>query len=92
MAIYSLWRHELRDAVVGGIHRVSQRASRGRRSSAAWLLNPAIYALGQTANYSNCFHDIATGNQLCSAGLMLRARDQSWAATGRGRGSAVSQL
>jgi len=24
--------------------------------------NPALYAIGQSANYTNCFHDITTGN------------------------------
>ncbi|MGO8700130.1 MAG: protease pro-enzyme activation domain-containing protein [Limisphaerales bacterium] len=28
----------------------------------AGFLNPAIYALGKSANYANCFHDITTGN------------------------------
>lgn len=26
------------------------------------FINPAIYALAQTTNYTNCFHDIQTGN------------------------------
>ena len=26
------------------------------------FLNPALYALGQNPNYTNCFHDITTGN------------------------------
>jgi hypothetical protein len=26
------------------------------------FLNPGLYALGQSANYENCFHDITTGN------------------------------
>jgi uncharacterized repeat protein (TIGR01451 family) len=26
------------------------------------FLNPAIYAIGSSTNYTNCFHDIATGN------------------------------
>lgn len=26
------------------------------------FLNPAIYSIGKSANYTNCFHDIATGN------------------------------
>jgi uncharacterized repeat protein (TIGR01451 family) len=26
------------------------------------FINPAIYALAQTTNYANCFHDIRTGN------------------------------
>jgi len=30
------------------------------------FINPAIYALGQSANYSSCFHDITTGNNTWS--------------------------
>jgi hypothetical protein len=30
------------------------------------FLNPAIYALGQSSNYNNCFHDITTGNNTWS--------------------------
>jgi len=26
------------------------------------FLNPAIYSIGKSANYTNCFHDITTGN------------------------------
>jgi uncharacterized repeat protein (TIGR01451 family) len=26
------------------------------------FLNPALYAIGSSANYTNCFHDIVTGN------------------------------
>lgn len=29
---------------------------------AVGFLNPALYALGQSTNYTNCFHDITTGN------------------------------
>jgi Immunoglobulin domain len=29
---------------------------------AAGFLNPALYALGRSSNYGNCFHDITTGN------------------------------
>jgi hypothetical protein len=29
---------------------------------AAGFINPAVYALGQSANYANCFHDIVSGN------------------------------
>lgn len=29
---------------------------------AVGFINPAIYALGQSASYANCFHDITTGN------------------------------
>ena len=30
------------------------------------FINPAIYALGQGADYNNCFHDIVTGNNTWS--------------------------
>ena len=30
------------------------------------FINPAIYALGLSANYTNCFHDITTGNNTWS--------------------------
>jgi hypothetical protein len=30
------------------------------------FLNPAIYAIGQSSNYNNCFHDITTGNNTWS--------------------------
>lgn len=29
---------------------------------AVGFLNPAIYAIGESTNYQNCFHDITTGN------------------------------
>ncbi len=29
---------------------------------AAGFLNPALYSLGRSSNYTNCFHDITTGN------------------------------
>jgi len=36
-----------------------QAASNG---NVVGFLNPAIYAIGQSSNYTNCFHDIITGN------------------------------
>jgi subtilase family serine protease len=37
-----------------------QNAASG--NSPAGFINPAIYALGAGANYTNCFHDVTTGN------------------------------
>ena len=31
------------------------------------FINPAVYTLGQSTNYSNCFHDITTGNNESSS-------------------------
>ena len=33
---------------------------------AAGFLNPALYSLGRSSNYTNCFHDITTGNNATS--------------------------
>ena len=33
----------------------------------AGFINPAVYALSQTANYTNCFHDTKTGDNAWSA-------------------------
>src|SRR5207248_9994587 len=33
-------------------------------SSAVGFLNPALYTLGTGTNYTNCFHDIVTGNNI----------------------------
>ncbi len=40
---------------------VNEQAASRNRSSVGFL-NPAIYAIGMSANYTNCFHDIITGN------------------------------
>jgi subtilase family serine protease len=37
-----------------------QGAATGQRPIG--FANPALYAIGQSANYTNCFHDITTGN------------------------------
>lgn len=37
-----------------------QAVSRGFQT--VGFLNPALYAIGLSANYTNCFHDITTGN------------------------------
>jgi hypothetical protein len=40
---------------------VNQQAL-ARGESTVGFINPAIYAIGLSANYTNCFHDIITGN------------------------------
>ncbi len=40
---------------------VNQEAAASGEPSAGFL-NPALYALGRSSNYTNCFHDITTGN------------------------------
>lgn len=40
---------------------VNQQALANGRPTVGFL-NPAIYTIGQSANYTNCFHDITTGN------------------------------
>src|SRR5262249_12523543 len=40
---------------------VSQQAVTLGRPTAGFV-NPAMYALGKSTNYANCFHDITTGN------------------------------
>ncbi len=37
-----------------------QATAKGQKT--VGFLNPAIYAIGLSANYTNCFHDIITGN------------------------------
>jgi autotransporter-associated beta strand protein len=45
----------------GFIALVNQQAAANGEPTAGFI-NPAIYALGQTTNYTACFHDITTGN------------------------------
>ena len=40
---------------------VNQQAAANGVSPVGFI-NPAVYTIGQSANYSNCFHDITTGN------------------------------
>lgn len=40
---------------------VNQQAALAGKSSAGFI-NPAVYAIGKSANYTNCFHDITVGN------------------------------
>jgi uncharacterized repeat protein (TIGR01451 family) len=40
---------------------VNQQAAISNKLSIGFL-NPAVYSLAQTASYTNCFHDITTGN------------------------------
>jgi uncharacterized repeat protein (TIGR03803 family) len=46
-----------------------EAAAHGR--PAVGFLNPALYALGESSNYTNCFHDVTVGNniQALSGGL-----------------------
>ncbi|MGD1087066.1 MAG: S8 family serine peptidase, partial [Verrucomicrobiota bacterium] len=44
---------------------VNQQAVANGRPTMGFL-NPAVYALGQSANYASCFHDITTGNNTWS--------------------------
>jgi len=46
-----------------------QAAVQGR--PALGFINPALYALGLSANYTNCFHDITTGNNAWSVSPTL---------------------
>jgi hypothetical protein len=43
----------------------NEQAAAGGRPPLGFI-NPAIYALGRSADYSGCFHDIATGNNTWS--------------------------
>jgi hypothetical protein len=40
---------------------INQQAATAGLSPVGFI-NPAVYEIGQSANYSNCFHDITTGN------------------------------
>ena len=50
---------------------INQQATAGGGTNSVGFLNPAIYALAATTNYTNCFRDITTGNNIGSytAGL-----------------------
>ena len=52
-----------------------QRATHGQPSEG--FLNPALYAIGNGANYSSCFHDITVGNN-----TNLSSSKQFFATTG----------
>ncbi len=48
---------------MGGFHRAGESAGGGHRPSASvGFINPAIYAIGKSTNYTADFHDITTGN------------------------------
>ena len=40
---------------------VNQQAA-SQTNSTVGFINPAVYALGQSTNYANCFHDVTVGN------------------------------
>jgi hypothetical protein len=45
---------------------VNQQAATDGLSPVGFI-NPTVYSIGQSANYSNCFHDITTGNNESSS-------------------------
>lgn len=45
---------------------VNQQAAQAAAPPVGFL-NPALYAIGKSANYNNCFHDTATGNNYWSS-------------------------
>jgi subtilase family serine protease len=45
---------------------INQQAAANGKPSVGWL-NPAIYTLGKSAAYTDCFHDITTGNNFWSS-------------------------
>ena len=49
---------------------LNQRAVSSGKATVGFL-NPALYALANTANYTNCFHDITTGNNTWSGSPSL---------------------
>ncbi len=57
------WRHKLAPRRYGlsFVALANQQALAKGRPTLGFI-NPAIYALGLGANYTNCFHDITTGN------------------------------
>ena len=50
---------------------INQQEAAGGVTNSVGFLNPAVYALAATTNYTNCFHDITVGNNIGShtAGL-----------------------
>jgi subtilase family serine protease len=42
---------------------------------AVGFLNPALYALGQSADYTNNFHDITVGNNATPTSSSLQVRE-----------------
>lgn len=49
---------------------VNQQAAQNNNSSIGFI-NPALYAIATSGNYTNCFHDITTGNNYWSASPSL---------------------
>jgi hypothetical protein len=45
-----------------GLTALANQVAAGNRFPAVGFLNPALYTIGQSANYGLCFHDITTGN------------------------------
>lgn len=43
---------------------INQQEAAGGVTNSVGFLNPAVYALAATTNYTNCFHDITSGNNI----------------------------
>ena len=43
---------------------VNQQSTASNPTNSVGFLNPALYAIGTSAGYSSCFHDITTGNNI----------------------------
>jgi hypothetical protein len=43
---------------------VNQQSTASNPTNFVGFLNPALYAIGTSAGYGNCFHDITTGNNI----------------------------
>ena len=71
-----VWRHQLRLAVVGGIHGSGQPAGRHHWLSIRWLYRPGRLRPGKDGAYATDFHDITAGNNTStkSPGNYLRCR------------------
>ena len=58
------WRHQLRLAAVGGLHGLGQPAGRRQRQTHHRFHQPGhLCHRRNEPNYTNCFHDIITGNK-----------------------------
>ena len=47
---------------MGGFTALVNQQAAANGDSAVGFLNPAIYAIGTGPSYTDCFHDITTGN------------------------------
>jgi uncharacterized repeat protein (TIGR01451 family) len=54
-----------------GFTALANQQATNNASSPMGFINPALYAIAASANYTSCFHDITTGNNFWSASLAL---------------------